>query len=63
MNNDLLNAAKMLLRELADGNGNVYSEYTHFRSHLGKKKLNRIVKALFNEIQKAGQQCQTNNSK
>jgi len=62
MSDKLIAAAKALLFEIADQNGNVFSVYTdrlHFRR---KIKINRIVKALFTETKNA-EQCQTNNSK
>jgi hypothetical protein len=62
MNDKLIAAAKALLFEMADQNGNIFSVYTD-RLHFKRKiKINRIVKNLFTEIQKA-EQCQTNDSK
>jgi hypothetical protein len=59
MNDKLIAAAKALLFEMADQNGNIFSVYTD-RLHFKRKiKINRIVKNLFNEIQKA-EKCQTN---
>lgn len=43
-------AARRLLNFIADHNGNVYSEFNS-RLNLGdKKKLNQLVKNLFNQI-------------
>lgn len=58
---ELIAAAEALLLQLADQNGNMYSDYTHTFNINGKIRINRLVKQLFNETQKAKQQCQTKN--
>ena len=63
MNNELIQAALDLLAEIADHNGNVYAQYSELLPYKYKVRLNRKVKKLFTETQKAAQQCQTKDSK
>lgn len=53
MCNELIQAATDLLRHIADHNGNVYSDYSHKLHYNQKKKLNQVVKRLFEETNKA----------
>lgn len=52
MNIELIDAAKELLNYMADVNGNVYSEFSDRLSFNSKKKFNRLVKNLHNQINK-----------